>query len=176
MDEIWKDIPGYEGMYQVSDYGNVRAVTRTILTSNHQLRTYQGHLIPSHSNRSGYQRVTLYKNNKSKMQQVHQLVLKAFVGPCPENWICRHFPDRSPSNNKLDNLSWGTKEQNNGQDRVIHGTDNRGERCGTSKLTEKEVLEIRNSVGIYQKDLANKYGVSRPTISNIIQRETWRHV
>ena len=52
---------------------------------------------------------------------IHRLVLESFVGPCPDGKLCRHFPDKDTSNNRLDNLSWGTQEQNM-QDKYVHGT------------------------------------------------------
>lgn len=127
----------------------------------------------------GHLYVTLYENQKGDPWAVHRLVLTAFVGPCPDGKIARHYPDQTPSNNRLENLSWGTWEQNNGQDKVERGTTNRGERQGQSKLTEKEVLEIRanHAEGLMKiNQQAKKYKVSSATISNVIGRVTWKHI
>jgi hypothetical protein len=73
-------------------------------------------------------------------------------------------------------LSWKTCAENNA-DKNANGTQNRGERCPQSKLTTEDVLEIRNKVGtVGQKELAIMFGVSRCTIRNIRDRETWFHL
>jgi DNA-binding NarL/FixJ family response regulator len=93
----------------------------------------------------------------------------------------RHFPDRTRTNNQLTNLSWATPEVNQG-DRVLHGTtyrgDTRGEKSGGSKLTEREVLKIRERLarGETQTSIAEKYGVTQTTISFIALRQTWKHI
>lgn len=70
-------------------------------------------------------------------------------------------------------LKWKTRDANQA-DRLIHGTHNRGERCGTSKLTESEVREIRALKGkIRQRDLAEKFGVSVSTVGAIHKRQNW---
>lgn len=76
-----------------------------------------------------------------------------------------------------DHLRWATAVENQA-DRVIDGTTNRGERCGNSKLTSDQVLEIRDlaSSGVMQRELARSYAVSEPTISLILKRERWNHV
>jgi hypothetical protein len=74
---------------------------------------------------SGHLRVRLKPSSsgRSKFPAVHRLVLEAFVGPCPEGKEARHFPDRDPRNNRLDNLSWATRTTNQ-RDRDFHGTSN----------------------------------------------------
>jgi hypothetical protein len=124
----------------------------------------------------GYLGLGLYSGSgRAKRARVHRLVLEAFVGPCPEGMECRHL-DGDPSNNRLDNLAWGTQSQQH-EDRALHGTSNRGHhRSGVAKLTIEEVAEIRSLVGtVPNKDLAIRYGVSRPTISNIRHRRKWSH-
>jgi len=104
---------------------------------------------------------------------VHRLVLAAFVGPCPKGMEARHFPDRSRRNNKVSNLKYGTRLQNI-HDRIFHGTDNRGSRSGTAKLTWKQVNEIRelHNRGELQKDIAIKYGVSG--VWGIVHDLSWK--
>jgi hypothetical protein len=100
-------------------------------------------------------------------------VLEAFIGPRPENCEVRHL-DGDPSNNRLDNLAWGTKAENQA-DKVRHGTILRGTANPASKLTEADVLAIRAS-NKRQVDLAEIYGVTQPIISAIRLRKIWKHL
>jgi hypothetical protein len=118
-----------------------------------------------------YKRVLL--RNPDKQRLVHQLVLEAFAGPRPENCQVRHL-DGDPSNNKLDNLAWGTKAENEA-DKIKHGTLLFGTANPSSKLTEADVLDIRAS-NKRQVDLAGIYGVSQAVISAVRLRKIWKHV
>src|SRR5215210_6870775 len=99
--------------------------------------------------------------NQSKNFLVHRLILEAFVSPPPEGMVGRHFPDRDPSNNRIDNLSWGTPLQNTA-DRIAHGTVCWGEKHPMAKLNWAKVDEIRQRVGQGTKKrlLAEEFHVS----------------
>lgn len=109
---------------------------------------------------------------------VHQLVLLAFVGPCPPGLEARHFPDRSKANNRLDNLQWGTPEQNC-LDKIYHGTDNSGEKNSMSKLTNKNAKKIRRlyKTGQYtMRKIADTFSVSVQTVCNVIHRKCFTRI
>jgi len=110
----------------------------------------------------------------AKTASFHRMVLLAFKGACPSGMEAAHL-DGNPRNNRVDNLAWCTKLENN-QQRVAHGTQARGERVGVSKLKEREVLEIRGSQDISYAKLGRAYGVCVDTIRKIITRETWTHI
>ena len=84
----------------------------------------------------------LYISIKGKNYFIHRLVLEAFRGPCPDGMEACHYPDRTESNCRLDNLRWDTHESNM-DDQRKHGTLARGERQGKSVLTESLVRQIR---------------------------------
>lgn len=119
MPEMWKPVVGYEGLYEVSDLGNVRSVDRTVIYKTGQPRHYKGQTLklkPAH----GYWRVELNRNGKPACFQVHRLVLAAFVGPLPEGKeVCHN--NGNPGDNRLENLRYGTRSENQ-LDRVKHGT------------------------------------------------------
>jgi hypothetical protein len=115
---------------------------------------------------------------------VHTLVLLAFVGPRPDGMEACHFPDRDLNNNRLDNLSWGTRTVNYSH-RVIHGTTNRGmhygqgERCCHAKFKDAEVIALRRRYaegGCTTAGLARDLQVNESTIRDIVKGRTWRHL
>lgn len=157
----YKEIPGFAG-YRVGDDGSVWSRRRQ---GRGGLRDAWKLMTPSDCG-GGKLQVKI----AGKRFFVHRLVLLAFVGPCPNDMECCHFPDRNPSNNRLSNLRWGTR-QDNAADQVRHGTRIQGERHPKSVLTDRQVASIRQeysprnvSLGM----LAKKYNVSRACITNII--------
>lgn len=115
---------------------------------------------------------------KKRMFHLHRLILEAFVGPCPLGMEARHFPDNNPKNCAISNLSWGTKSQNMGSDRLFNGTLNIGDRHPMRKLSSVEVLKIRSlrESGVSPYTIASDFGVTYRTVYSIVTRETWRHI
>lgn len=103
MKEIWKDIPGYIGLYQASSLGLIRSLIRWNGTN--------GRILKQSIRKDSRLKVILCKNKIRKTCKVHRLILETFVGPCPPDMECRHL-DGNPSNNKLENLKWGTAHEN----------------------------------------------------------------
>lgn len=103
MEETWKDIPGYEGMYQVSNQGNVRSL-------NWGNRGYVRNLYLKKHNR-GYRHVELAKDGKRKAFTVHRLVATAFI-PNPNNYPTINHLDEDKTNNCVENLEWCTASHN----------------------------------------------------------------
>lgn len=130
-----------------------------------------------------YVRVRLGK--KSWLMQ--RLVLEAFVGPCPPGCEARHFPDRNPQNNRLDNLQWGTKKEN-AADKTVHGTSrkgvpnhgNAGSKNGRAAFTDDQVrairAEYRDEPEATYRSIGAKYGRSHWTIMEIVTRRTYADV
>lgn len=174
--EVWRaieDAPNYE----VSSYGRVRSLDRTITTSSGQRRCYKGRLLtPSPCNTLGHRVVNLRGGSKILRCYVHRLVLGAFVGECPAGQEVRHL-DGVASNNHLTNLAYGTPAQNTA-DKQKHGTVPKGASHSAAKLSEQDVLHIHSQLaeGCRQKDLAAFYGVTRTAIAAIQQGRAWAHV
>lgn len=125
----------------------------------------------------GYIRVSLRCSCGLRRVFVHDLVLEAFVGPCPPGMVARHFPDRDTSNNALANLRWGTPQEN-AADRDVHGTMIRGSRSPFAKLTESMVVDIwrLTNEGHSQKEIAALCGVDHSQVSRVLSGESWSHV
>jgi len=166
MEEIWKNVIGYENIYQVSNLFNVKKISGL----------KQGILKPQ-INKNGYFRIGLTKNNKRKQCFVHILVLESFVGPKPfPKAVCRHLDGNSSSKNIL-NLKWGTAKENS-QDSAKHGTNfikARGSKNHNAKLNDDKIRAIRKSK-LKNIPLARKYSVTRQLISMIKRCKIWKHV
>ena len=140
MKEIWKDIKDYEGLYQVSNYGNVKSLERYIKNKNDKMQFYNEIiLIPNDS--KGYLKVTLSKNNKQKTFRIHILVAKAFVQN-PENKPEVNHKDGNKHNNHATNLEWNTRSEN----------ENHAYKNGLAKPSQKQ----KNAVAKYAKENYSK--------------------
>ena len=110
--EQWRDIPGFEGRYQVSDQGRVRSVDRHVRLVTRQggemFVLKRGRQLQPGRCRSGHVSVAIGRGNS---RMVHQLVLEAFVGPCPEKHEVLHL-NHVPHDNRLENLRYGTRSEN----------------------------------------------------------------
>lgn len=111
MSEIWKAIPGYEGLYEVSNLGHVRSVARIVRASGISQRRAFGRVLKPYTNKLRYQYVALSKDGKPKTLLVHRLVANVFV-PNPNNYSIINHKDENPSNNRADNLEWCTQMYN----------------------------------------------------------------
>lgn len=176
--EIWKDIVGYAGRYQISNRGQVRSLSMLLRHNYGGLQRRDGKIIAIQRNiRNNYNYVCLCMNDQEKLLRVARLVLQSFVGPCPENMQACHC-DGNRNNDDLSNLRWDTPK-NNQADRVKHGTDFRGIKHPMVKLTEEEVKTIRSLYqdGVYsQRQLAKIFSVTQPMISCITLRKNWQHI
>ena len=110
MKEIWKDIEGYAGLYQVSNYGNIKSLSRVVKNAYGIHRTEEKILKPQ-MKKKGYFQIQLSKDGKQKHYQVHRLVALAFV-PNINNYPCINHKDENKSNNHVNNLEWCTHEYN----------------------------------------------------------------
>lgn len=172
--EIWRAIPGYEGMYEVSNQGRVRSIDRITQASNRRLRR-KGKILKTHPDTHGYLQFRLWKDGLRTNAWVHQVVLTAFDRPAYQGEEGCHN-----NGNKLDNtpgnLRWDTK-LGNMKDRRLHGTQIRGEQIGNSRLTEDQVREIRRLCeSLSHAQIARKFGISRGYVSHVKHGKKWAHV
>lgn len=117
MVEVWKDIAGYEGLYQVSNTGKVRSIDRYVMHKRLGKKFCGGRLIAPHTSNNGYATVNLCKENKYKSHSVHRLVAIAFIPTDNVELVEVNHIDENKQNNDVENLEWVTKSQNN-----HHGT------------------------------------------------------
>lgn len=162
-EEIWRDVVGYEGFYQVSNLGRVRSLPRIVRMSDGRKYRVSEKIMKGRTNEI-YYRVTLSKSGKEHDLLIHRLVLEAFVGSCPPNMQACHN-DGDHKNNRLENLRWDTSE-NSHADKKQHGTTVLGRIGNTYKLTGKtEKIKKLYSSGEYTiSQLASRFGVTTGSI------------
>lgn len=108
-EEVWKDVVGYEGLYRVSNYGNVISIPRLSKKRN---RIYAGQKLNCTKFLTGYLNVGLSKDSITTKYNVHRLVAEAFI-PNPENKATVNHKDGNKLNNNINNLEWNTYTENN---------------------------------------------------------------
>ena len=165
--ETWRDIVGYEGLYEVSDLGRVRNVVR-------RNGTFPGRILKQHDT-GYYLQVNLYKSGKGRFCSVHRLVAAAFLGECSSECVVNH-KDGDKKNPRLDNLEYLTRSEN-GLHAFAVGLNHRGEKHGQAKLSDVQIAEIDALIGTMSlRKIGAIYGVSGQTILNIKKRKCWQHI
>jgi hypothetical protein len=174
MSETWKAVVGFEEIYEVSDHGSVRRIApwcdgRKTVPGIRTLKP----------KKSGYVRVTLFRERVKKEFPVHLLVLAAFVGPPPSSVHQGNHKNGKRSDNRLENLEYLTPSQNQLHAcRVLHRPSRPGSKHHNAKLTEAQVLEIRKRPRFWGccVGLAEEFGVSSATINDILHFRGWKHI
>lgn len=170
MKEIFKSVVGYEGIYSVSNFGNVRRDKKS-------RGAQSGKMLKTTLSNSGYFFVGLYNGIiYSRHHYVHKLVCQAFIGYGLEGYDINHI-DGNKINNRSDNLEYLTRSENQKHSFKI-GLNKKGEDHHSCKLTEKDVLKIRNlgQLGISYINISKKFKVAQSNIHFIIKRKTWKHI
>lgn len=129
--EYWKPVVGYEGLYEVSNYGRIKSFDTYRKGNNGSIRCCKGRILKLRTDKYGYFKVVLYKNNKPKTFTVHRLVAEAFL-PNPDNLPCVNHKDECKTNNNVNNLEWCNIKYN-----INFGTRNEK----VSKKLSKPVLQ-----------------------------------
>lgn len=147
--EEWRDIEGYEGLYQVSNLGRVRS-----LNFNHTIGKVKE--LSLRNSKKGYKQVILYKDGKTKSYRVHRLVAEAFIEN-PNNYEQINHKNEIKSDNTVNNLEWCTNEYN-------HNYGTRNEKVKKS-LSKKTLCITTGEVFNSMKEASTKYGISNGSIS-----------
>ena len=131
MKEIWRDIPGYEGKYLVSNYGRIKSLKWSGIYGKHP----EGYIRKQRTDAFGYKYIMLCTNGENKRMSVHRAVAMAFI-PNPDNLPQVNHKDETRDNNIVDNLEWCTAAYNNryGHRREKTSASSTGEKNGRALL------------------------------------------
>lgn len=173
--EEWKDIEGYEGLYQISNLGFVKTLERKKKVGHINTCIVPEKILNRNKSRKGYLQVTLSKNGKLDSYRISRLVAQHFI-PNTENKPQVNHIDGNKDNNDITNLEWVTNDEN-----ISHAiknglyNSNIGENSHYAKLTRQQVEEIKQlrNQGWKIKDLGNKYNITGTTISRITTGKNW---
>lgn len=163
--EIWKEIEGYNGHYQVSNHGRIKSFKRNA----------NGDILKTPANNRGYSQAYLCLPGIEKSYNAHVIVAKTFLAN-PHSKPCVNHIDGNKRNNHINNLEWVTHKENTAH---AFATGLNKANYGARKLTELSVKEIRylhryNAKSM--KELSKIYGVTTQTIWKIIERLSWKHI
>lgn len=165
--EIWKDIKGYEGWYQISNLGNVKSVKREIKYSNGIIVPYPEKVLKGFIKPNGYKVIDLYKNKKKKKFYIHRLVAESFIDNPLNKPEINHI-NENKLDNRVGNLEWCTSSENKLAGTVVKRANEtrKNKKVAYKKVAmcdlNDNIIQIFDSIEI----AVNETGVNRKTIYN----------
>lgn len=159
--EIWRDIPGYEGYYQVSNLGEVRSLPRYKKEKSGRKYLMNGKILKQSFTSTGYKKVELQINNERKTYKTHRLVAKAFLVNTYNKPHVNH-KDGNPLNNVVDNLEWCTQKEN-----VQHARENGLKVYPMDKIDHNSL--IKDYLTGTTSSVCKKYGITREILYDILK-------
>lgn len=166
-EEQWKAIPGYEGAYEVSSHGRVKAVARLITYTDGRSYTRPEQLLKT-TVKQGYPSVSLPGGLRPA---IHSLVAAAFIGAKPKGARTINHKDGNKNNNHFTNLEWASYSENNRHARLMKLNKQHAENCNLTKFSDDKVDAIRllwPTKRFTQLELANLFGMSENHVYEII--------
>lgn len=177
MEIIWKDVPSYEGYYQVSSCGLIKSISRVVKYRENHSGLRKERILKLNVTKSGYVHAVICIDKVNKTVKVHRLVALAFI-PNPENKPCVNHINGIKTDNRVENLEWCTYAENTQhafKTKLKSGV--KGEESHLSKLKTEDIMKIRllYSEGCHsQNELGKMFNVSQSQIARIINNINWK--
>ncbi|RDU21928.1 NUMOD4 domain-containing protein [Anaerosacchariphilus polymeriproducens] len=152
--EIWKDIEGYKGSYQVSNIGRIKSLKRVIMRSDGKEQTIKERILKPLVHTNGYLLVALYDNGKQKNMLIHRLVALTFIDNQENKQEVNH-KDGNKTNNHINNLEWNTSSENKQHAYSV-----------LNRKTNGKVISQFTKTGDYIKTYYSTYHAERETGTN----------
>lgn len=173
LNENWVAIKGFEGSYEISDFGRAKSLPRKVVDSRGGVRFFKGRILRPRLSAAGYFRVILQWHCVKKSMYLHRLVALHFLNT--KECVEVNHKDLNKINNAVENLEWCSGKQNIHHARLngrFHGSTNpkRASKLTLEKVTQ--ILEMRKS-GMTQEAIAKVFGVNRTWVGKIVRREKW---
>lgn len=138
MEEVWKEIKGYEGLYEISNLGRVRSLDKVTITTNGRRFPFKGRILKNKKRADGYLEIGLTKDKKRKSYRVHRLVAETFI-PNPDNKKYVDHINTIKDDNRVENLRWVTASENQYNElTMIRKKEYKGEKCYWYGVTGKD--------------------------------------
>ncbi len=184
--EVWVMVEGYS-YYMVSNYGRIKCLSRPMRRGSFGGVAYSKEKIKAQRlSHNGYLQTDLYTDNGDRPTvYVHIVTAESFI-PNPENKLEVNHKKGIKTDNRVSELEWNTPKENTQHGIRLGLIDSNGEKCGTSKLTNDKVIEIRR---LYKKPdkhwgkptkpyykIAEEYNVTSVAIRKILFRQSWKHI
>lgn len=172
MEEVFKPIPDYEGLYEVSNLGRIKSLSKKWSKKNDVI-------LKNRKKNTGYLHIVLYHNKVGKTFSIHRLVATSFCEKKEGMNVVNHI-NSIRSDNRASNLEWTNTKGN-----VTHAFKfgNQKPKNGINhhsvKISEKDVIEIRRlyyELKMYQREIGTLYGISQVQIGRIINYKNWKHI
>ena len=176
MEEIWKDVVGYEGNYKISNLGRLMACDK-VFTHRGFIMHKNAKILSTRIGRGGYEYTVFSVEKKRKTVKIHRLVADAFI-PNIDNKPAVNHINGIKSDNRAENLEWATSKEN-----TLHAIANglkigvRGEKSHLSKISKDIVSKIREMYsigGISQSKVAKLHGISQSQVYRIVNHHNWK--
>jgi hypothetical protein len=174
MNQTWKPICGYEGLYEINEEGHVRRIGAWTDGRKNRIKGLRARTVSE----NGYCRITLFRDRTKKTFPVHRLVYESFIGPVPEGKQINH-KDGNKTNNTPENLEVVTPSENQFHAyRILKVEARKGSQHHAAKVREDDVHAMRalRRRGWQLKEIAKEFGLSVPTVCWIVKNKSWNHI
>lgn len=175
VEETWKDVIGYKGLYKVSNLGRVKRLPKSFIRKDGKPFNLKEKVLTPNPIKGGYYQLKLTRAGNEKSILLHRIVCRAFHGPAPKGKNFVNHKDTDKENNSETNLEWCSFKENM-EHAGIHGLYPRGSGSHKHVLIEPDVLkicELLDATNLRQEDIAKMYGVNSRTISCIHSGISW---